>query len=84
MGVFGEWLPALIWYSVEFTTYLCIIAYTLFTFNIIGPFRLKKDVPATFDKTWSDTNKVISVAANFADKFSKVMDNVSPERKKKE
>ena len=54
-----------IWYSVEFSTYIAILAYVAYTFGLVNPFRMKKDVPATFNDTWKDTSYLIKNASGF-------------------
>ena len=70
---FLEQLPTVIWYTAEFLCYLAIIAFTLFTFKIIGPPKFKNEVPATFDQTWKDTNQIINVGASFLTKVQNAM-----------
>ena len=72
---FYEWLPTMIWYTVEFVCMLSIVAYVLFTFNIIGPIKFKNDVPATFNETWKSANSFLNTAATMANKLKKAIDN---------
>lgn len=72
---FSEWLPSMIWYTVEFMCYISIIAYTLFTFGILKPIKFKSDVvPATFNQTWKDANSFLNTASSIATKVKKAID----------
>ena len=65
------------WYSVEFITYICIIAYVFYTFKIIGPWKMKQNVSETGIDTWSQTSTLLSSAADIAQKFNKAFDKKS-------
>lgn len=67
---FHEAVFNFIWYTVEFITDLCVIAYVAYTFKLIGPWKTKKDVPGTFDDTWSQTSSILTAAATVANKIN--------------
>ena len=56
----------LIWYPVEFATYIAIIAYVLYTFGFFKIPKPKNDVPASFGDTLKQTRDIIGTAAGFA------------------
>lgn len=62
-----------VWYTVEFACYISIIAYVLYTFKIIGPFKMKENVPETMNETWANTGQILASAADIAKKFNKAL-----------
>lgn len=67
----------LIWYGVEFTTYICIIAYTAYTFGILKPMRFKNESPATFGETWKNANAFLGRATEVAAKLQSTFDGAA-------
>lgn len=68
-----------IWYTVEFSCYLSIIAYVLYTFKFIGPFKMKENVPEAAAETWANTGQLLASAADIAKKFNRAFDaNAQP------
>lgn len=64
-----------VWYAVEFTTYVCIIAYTCYTFGIMKPLKMyKNESPATFGDTIKSANSIIGTAGKFAATFQKALE----------
>jgi len=66
---FQEQLVGFIIGSADFICQLCIIAYVLYTFKIIGPVRMKNEVPSTLNDTWKNTGSFIANAADIANKL---------------
>lgn len=73
-----EVLFLLIWYCTEYLCYISIIAYVGYTFGLIKPYKMKKDVPATFGDTWSQTSSFLTTAVDIAQKVNTVMDGSKP------
>ncbi len=74
MTTYHEVIFNIIWYTVEFIVYLCIIAYVLDHFGLIkAGLKPKKDVSATFGNTWKDTTEMLTTAAELATKVRTAM-----------
>jgi hypothetical protein len=74
---YAQMLYLFIWYTTEYLCYIAIIAFVLYKFNLIKPFKMKNDVPATFGHTWDQTNIILAGAADLAKKVRTVIDVAS-------
>ena len=67
------WVFTAIWYTVEFTTYLCIIAYTAFTFGLLKPIKMKNDTPASINETWKSAEGFLKTGFDITKRVQKVL-----------